>query len=197
MRPANERRRYIVTSSLIGWPHTQRIPACKVSFMHELICQWSSVSGEPVKRCWLITFLDLFTVSPHSPYGRRRAVPVAVSSLSRNDEIQNDMKCFASHAWYMTFLTLPVDFTLTLTTNLMSGSPVRNINISATRLLFILFSHIPQKLFTLFGCCFVLLRFAACQFSHNCYGKWYFTSTGAFILLTTFTLCSNSLYSMP
>ena len=26
MRPANERRRYIVTSSLIGWAHTQNIP---------------------------------------------------------------------------------------------------------------------------------------------------------------------------
>ena len=26
MRPANERRRYIVTSSLIGWVHTQNDP---------------------------------------------------------------------------------------------------------------------------------------------------------------------------
>ena len=27
MRPANERRRYIVTSSLIGWAHTQNDPS--------------------------------------------------------------------------------------------------------------------------------------------------------------------------
>ena len=26
MRPANERRRYIVTSSLIGWAHAKMIP---------------------------------------------------------------------------------------------------------------------------------------------------------------------------
>ena len=26
MRPANERRGYIVTSSLIGWPHTENDP---------------------------------------------------------------------------------------------------------------------------------------------------------------------------
>ena len=28
MHPANERRRYIVMSSLIGWAHAQMIPAC-------------------------------------------------------------------------------------------------------------------------------------------------------------------------
>ena len=31
MHPANERRRYIVTSSLIGWAHTQNDPWCSVS----------------------------------------------------------------------------------------------------------------------------------------------------------------------
>ena len=38
MRPTNERRRYIVTSSLIGWAHTQNDP-----------CQ--------VMACWLLAYL--------------------------------------------------------------------------------------------------------------------------------------------
>ena len=36
MRPANERRRYIVTSSLIGWVHTQKDP-CQ---LHDEIMIW-------------------------------------------------------------------------------------------------------------------------------------------------------------
>ena len=39
MRPANERRRYIVTSSLIGWAHTQNDP-CKCQNAIMIIQYW-------------------------------------------------------------------------------------------------------------------------------------------------------------
>ena len=50
MRPANERRRYNVTSSLIGWAHTQNDPCCdfsmariilhNITLSKQLRCQW-------------------------------------------------------------------------------------------------------------------------------------------------------------
>ena len=46
MHPANERRRYIVMPSLIGWVHTQNdpcIPACKFSltkYLHNVDAYW-------------------------------------------------------------------------------------------------------------------------------------------------------------
>ena len=41
MRPANERRRYIVTSALIGWAHLQNNPCIMVGF-HYLTQWWPS-----------------------------------------------------------------------------------------------------------------------------------------------------------
>ena len=41
MRPANERRRYIVTSSLIGWVHTQIDPCCS-----RMLHRWGNVAPE-------------------------------------------------------------------------------------------------------------------------------------------------------
>ena len=35
MRPANERRRYIVSSYLIGWSHTQNDP-CEMDELHRI-----------------------------------------------------------------------------------------------------------------------------------------------------------------
>ena len=45
MCPANERRRYIITSSLIGWAHTQNDPwllGCRLS-----VCQFVSAPSRP------------------------------------------------------------------------------------------------------------------------------------------------------
>ena len=42
MRLANERRRYTVTSSLIGWVHTQKDP-CAMAPVYAYMCHWAEI----------------------------------------------------------------------------------------------------------------------------------------------------------
>ena len=52
MRPANERRRYNVTSSLIGWAHAQNDPCCCVISCHVELCyHWTCTCGNICCSC--------------------------------------------------------------------------------------------------------------------------------------------------
>ena len=60
MRPANERRRYVVTSSLIGWAHTQKYPCIMLIFVLSIVtilpkrrqsrCSFNTCSSSAAKR---------------------------------------------------------------------------------------------------------------------------------------------------
>ena len=68
VRPANQRWRYIVTSSLIGWAHPQNDPYFRVSelaLMEQwmLRCQWSNFQGLRVKT-------DLHQITPKETKGQ-------------------------------------------------------------------------------------------------------------------------------
>ena len=69
MRPANERRRYSVTPSLIGWAHTQKIPG------HYSVSQWDRLTKVDSKhvRFWWKCPLSNTVVS------KRRQMPIKLS----------------------------------------------------------------------------------------------------------------------
>ena len=56
MRPANERRRYIVTSSLIDWAHTQTDPTVIVSDIFVIVSFMGSQAHPTLSCTWTYHF---------------------------------------------------------------------------------------------------------------------------------------------
>ena len=69
MRPANERRRYIVTSSLIGWAHTQNDPCLIIQILYrhvDITCKIMTKSGHNFAHVMTAELPLLFTSGQHT-----------------------------------------------------------------------------------------------------------------------------------